>query len=105
MFAGRSALNAKDVSAEPTFVVAPADYYNLVQSTRGVNQDFTNNNGGLDSGNVSMIAGIKTVWTNHLPATAKLIGLMYTPDVYGVVKAMDISSETNFLLCSWYGTS
>lgn len=96
-FACRQAFNEKDVTAEPTAVVKPQDYYNMVQSTRGVNSDYTNGNGGIDSGNISMVAGMRTAWTNHLPATAKLLALVFTPDVYGVVKAMDITSEVNYI--------
>ena len=100
MFAGVTALNEKDVTAEPIMVTQPANYYNLVQSTRGTNQDFTNNNGGIDSGNISQIAGIMTTWTNHLPVITgtgnfTLHGMMYTKDVYGVVKAMDITTESS----------
>ena len=100
MFAGRTALNEKDVSGEPTVVMSPANYYNLVQSTRGVNQDFTSGNGGIDSGNVSRIAGLMVTWTNHLPVVTGtgnyvLHALMYTKDIYGVVKAMDITSESS----------
>lgn len=96
-FACQTAFKQKDVTAEPVAVVKPEDYYNMVQSTRGVNQDYTNGNGGIDSGNISMVAGMRTAWTNHLPATAKLLGLVFTKDVYGVVKAMDITSEANYI--------
>lgn len=96
-FACRTAFNEKDVTAEPTAVVAPEDFYNMVQSTRGVNADYTNGNGGIDTGNISMVAGMKTAWTNHLPATAKLLALVFTKDVFGVVKAMDITSEANYI--------
>ena len=90
--------NAKNVTMEPTVMVAPEDYYNIVQSTRGVNADWTNGNGGIDSGTVRQIAGFSIGWTNHLDkvTNATLIALVYTPDVAGVVKAMDIQSESNY---------
>jgi len=96
-FACQTAFKQKDVTAEPVAVVSPEDYYNMVQSTRGVNQDYTNGNGGIDSGNISMIAGMRTAWTNHLPDTENLLALVFTKDVYGVVKAMDITSEANYI--------
>ena len=106
LFEARAVLNSRDVSAEPVVFVEPSDYYNVVQSTRGTNADYTTNNGGIDSGKVRYIAGFQLGWTNHLDKTdqtgnggidaTKLIALMYTRDVFGVVKAMDIKSESNY---------
>lgn len=106
MFEGRSALDAKNVTMDATFVVAPADYYNLVQS-KGINKDIVEgSNGGLDSGRIAKIAGIPVTWTNHLNKTdqslgtginaLKLIGLMFTKDVFGVAITMNIQSEANY---------
>lgn len=106
LFDARTMLNERDILGEPTVFVAPADYYNVVQSTRGVNQDYTTSNGGIDSGKIRNVAGFQLGWTNHLDTTdqslnsgidaLKLLGLMYTKDVYGVVKAMDLQSEANY---------
>ena len=111
LYKGKTALNEKNVTMTPSVIVAPEDYYNIVQSTRGVNADFTSNNGGIDSGMIRQVAGFSIGWTNHLDKTtnAKLIALMFTQDVAGVVKAMDIQSESNYdprrlgyLLTSYY---
>jgi len=98
LFTGKSELNKKNVTGEPSVIVDPADYYNIVQSTRGVNADYTTNNGGIDTGKVRQIAGFSIGWTNHLDkeTNTKLIALMFTKDVAGVVKAMDIQSEANY---------
>ena len=98
LFEGRGVLHEKNVSMEPSVIVAPVDYYNVVQSTRGVNADYTSNNGGIDTGKVRQIAGFSLGWTNHLDTTTNsaLIALMFTKDVAGVVKAMDIQSEANY---------
>jgi hypothetical protein len=106
LYEARAILNMKDVTGEPSVFVAPQDYYNIVQSTRGVNADWTSNNGGIDTGKVRQIAGFSIGWTNHLDKTDQsanngidatdLIALMYTRDVFGVVKAMDIKSEANY---------
>jgi len=110
-FEARSLFNGRDVTAEPMVVTTPQNYYNLVQSTRGVNADFTSGNGGIDSGNISMVAGLRTAWTNNLPAALQydqdggagtgtayeLQALVFTKDVFGVVKAMDITSESNYI--------
>jgi hypothetical protein len=106
LYDARSILNTKDITTEPSVFVAPHDYYYIVQSTRGVNADWTSNNGGIDTGKVRQIAGFQIGWTNHLDKTDQsanngidarnLIALMYTRDVFGVVKAMDIKSESNY---------
>lgn len=98
LFEGKAALNEKNVTMTPSVIVDPQDYYNVVQSTRGVNADYTSNNGGIDSGSVRQIAGFSIGWTNHLDKVTnpKLIALMFTDDVAGVVKAMDIQSEANY---------
>ena len=106
LFKARTKLNERDISGEPTVFVSPADYYNVVQSTRGVNQDYTTSNGGIDTGKIRNVAGFQIGWTNHLDKTdkslsaginaLKLIGIMYDKDVFGVVKAMDIKAEANY---------
>jgi hypothetical protein len=98
LFEAKTALHGKNVTEEPSVIVAPAEYYNIVQSSRGVNTDFTANNGGIDSGMVRQVAGFMIGWTNHLDTTtnADLLALIFTKDVAGVVKAMDIKSESNY---------
>ena len=105
LFSANSAFNAIDVPMEGrVFVTTPAAYAQVVQSQKAVNRDFTNGNGGIDSGNVLNIAGTPILWSNHLPIgatgiddTSKLLGLFFTPGCVGVVKAMDITSESNYL--------
>ena len=111
LYVAKGKLNIKNVTETPSVIVAPEDYYNVVQSTRGVNADFTSNNGGIDTGMIRQVAGFSLGWTNHLDkaTNAKLIALMFTKDVAGVVKAMDIQSESSYdnrrlghLLVSYY---
>lgn len=98
LFATQVAFETKNVTSEPIVVVKPKTYYELVQSTRGVNNDYTSgNNGGYDTGMIGRIAGFRTMRTNHLPATSKLLALVYTSDIFGVLKAMDITSEANYI--------
>ena len=97
-FTAKGKLHEKNVTETPSVIVAPEDYYNLVQSTRGTNADYTSNNGGIDTGAIRQVAGFSLGWTNHLDVTtnADLLALMFTKDVAGVVKAMDIKSESNY---------
>lgn len=105
-FSAKATLHGRNVTMEPSVIVSPTDYYNLVQSTRGVNADYTTNNGGIDTGKIRQVAGFSLGWTNNLDTTdqslgtginaTKLKALMYTKDVFGVVKAMDIKSEANY---------
>jgi len=97
-YVGKTELDEKNVTDTPNVVVAPQDYYNIVQSTRGTNADWTSGNGGIDSGKFKQIAGFTVLTSNHLDkvTNTKLIALMFTKDVAGVVKAMDIQSESNY---------
>jgi len=105
-YEAKAVLNGRNVTETPTVFVAPQDYYNIVQSTRGVNADWTSNNGGIDVGQIRQIAGFSIGWTNHLDKTdqtgnggidaQKLVALMYTKGTFGVVKAMDLQSEANY---------
>lgn len=100
LFASTTALDEDDVAETPVFVTTPKVKYELVQSN-AINKDLTMGNGGLDSGNIAMVAGIPITWTNHLSATGlieagvkELLGYVTTKDVIGVVSAMDITSDS-----------
>lgn len=106
IFALNSDFNVKDVPMDGrTFVTTPENYYKIVQSTNAVNNDYTNGNGGIDTGTVMKIAGTPIIWTNHLPATIAVTGGANTPlggflvrkGILGVVKAMDVQSEANYI--------
>ena len=103
LFEAQIALNTKNVpDMDRKFVTTNANYYNIVNSGKATNVNFTeNNNGGIDTGSVMKVAGLPIIVSNHLPAAATntfaLHGIVYTPDVYGVVEAMGITSEANYL--------
>lgn len=98
-------MEKKNVTGEKVLVVSPTEYSYLAQSD-GVNKDITyGNNGGIDKGTIMEVAGIKILKSNHLPTTSvdvagvnkKLKGLLFTPECIGVVKMMDLTSESNYL--------
>lgn len=102
MFTSVQKLDEDDVSEMPVFVTTPKVKYELVQ-TKAINADVTNGNGGLDSGNIGMVAGVPIMWTNHIGGTGtaliaaginELLGYVTTKDVIGVVSAMDITSDS-----------
>lgn len=106
IFAAKAKLEANDVTGDPVFVTDPINYFNLVQSAKAVNRDFNGDNGSIAKGNVVTIAGIKVMMSNHFGkdatvsvggANKKLQGLMFTSDAVGVVKLMDVSSESNYI--------
>lgn len=106
MFEANTLLKQKDVTGDPIFVTTPANYNYLVQGGKGINKDYTDGNGGLDSGTILQIAGIKIAWSNNLPvgtavdvggANKKLQGLLFTPDCVGIVKLMDVTTEIDKL--------
>jgi len=108
IYAASSLLNTKNVPMMGrVFITTPTYYNNIILSQKAVNGDWTNGNGGVDTGRVFQIGGIPIMWTNHLPATTtqagfgitatNIAGMMYTPEVYGCVKAMDIQAEANYI--------
>ena len=106
IFAAVAAMEAKDVTGEKYFVTTPLIYSYLAQSS-AIDKDITSGtNGGLDTGKVMDVAGIKIYKSNNLPtATAinvggvnkKLKGLIFSSDAIGVVKLMDVTSEANYI--------
>jgi len=120
IFEANTVFKQKDVSGDPVFVTTPANFNYLVQSGKGVHRDFTSGNGGVDSGTIVQIAGIKIMYSNHLPTSTNvdvgetnyryLQGLMFTSECVGIVKLLDISTSIHEiperiqedLLKTWY---
>lgn len=101
LFKAAAKLDEKDVPGERYFVTTPANYYAIVQSTRIVDKMFTGGNGGLDTGTVMQIAGIKIYSSNNLPtAIASGIegfeGVVFTDAAVGTVKLLDIKLEAEY---------
>lgn len=101
LFEAQAVLNGKDVpTMDRMFMTTSQNYYYLVQSSKAINVDFKGA-GSIAEGNVMKVAGLPIEWTNNLPAAATstnaLHGIVYTPDVFGVVTAMDIKSEANYM--------
>jgi len=107
IFTAKAHLESNDVTGDPIFVTDPTNYYNIVQSAKAVNRDFNDGgNGSIAKGNVIEIAGIKVVMSNQfgknttvdVGGTNKYLqGLLFTSDAIGVVKLMDVSSESNYI--------
>ena len=108
IYAASTALNSKNVPMMGRVVVTnPAMYNNVILSQKAVNGDWTNGNGGIDTGRVFQIGGMPLMWTNHLPAVTTEAGygtvatnleaMVFVPEVYGVVTAMDIQAEANYI--------
>ena len=98
-------MEKKNVTGEKMLVVSPTEYSYLAQSD-GVNKDITSgDNGGINKGTIMEVAGIKIYKSNHLPTVPvsvagtnkKLKALLFTSEAIGVVKMMDLTSESNYL--------
>ena len=95
IFDAVAALEGKDVTGDKVCVVTPAAYYQLVQSDKAVNRDWSNGNGGIDTGNVFQIAGVPIMMSNNIGSG--MWGYVFTSQAVGVVKLMDIKSEANYI--------
>ncbi len=93
IFEAAAALRINDVNGEAYVVVSPTNYSYLVQSGQAVNADFTNGNGGFDSGIVRQVGGVTVLQSNNLPTTVALEGLVFTREAVGVLEL--IGMRTN----------
>lgn len=91
-------MNSNDVTGDKYVVTTPGNYNNLVLSNKGVHSDYTQGNGGIDTGKIFKIAGISILWSNNLPVQAGLEGLVFTKDAVGTLKFMDIATESEYLI-------
>ena len=95
IYAAVAAMEENDVM-EPVFVgMSPTNFQYLPQALTIVSEDYTNNNGGLDIGDVKMVGGATVFKSNNLPATAGLIALAFTAEAAGVSKLWDITTDIN----------
>ena len=97
IFEAAAALRINDDNGEAYAVVSPTNYSYLVQSNQAVNADFTNGNGGFDTGVVRQVGGVTVLQSNNLPAwvetTNQLEGLVFTRQAVGVLEL--IGMQTN----------
>lgn len=125
VFTAVAAMEEKDITGEKYLVVSPLVYSYLAQSD-AINKDVTSgNNGGLDTGLVMDVAGIKIYKSNYIPSELVSVGasdittlayqdgdtgstaagqysapiraLLFTSECVGVVKLMDVTSESNYI--------
>lgn len=95
IYAAAAAMDANDVEGEKYCAVDPIDFQYLPQSLTIVDKDYTSMNGGLDIGDVKMVGGVTVFKTNNMPATAGLVGLVFTSEAAGLVKLWDVKVDIN----------
>ncbi len=99
IFEADAALAENDVTGETFVVLSPADYNNLVQSDKSVNADYTNGNGGFDTGVILEVAGVKVYKSNNVKGTlggtttAKLLGLVFTSEAVGILELIGMTTN------------
>lgn len=94
LFDADTAMEEDDVPGERNVVMSPKNYNRLVQSG-AVHKDMTQgNNGGIDSGKVTRIAGHNIMVSNNVGANDIY---MFTQNAVGVVKLLDVKSEVNYI--------
>ncbi len=91
-------MRTNDVYGDPVIAVGQLMYSYLAQSDL-INKDYTNGNGGLDSGVVEKVAGANLVTTNHLASASNIegiAGLVFTSEAVGVVNLIGLQTESNY---------
>ena len=93
IYAAAAAIRGEDDYSDLYVALDPVNYSYVVQSDRAVNADFTNGNGGFDTGITKQVGGVWLVQTNNMPATAALEALVFGMQAAGVVKLWDVSAD------------
>ena len=93
IFAAAAAIRGTDDYGELYCAVSPVNYSYLVQSSKAVNADFTNGNGGFDSGKVYQVGGVTLIQTNNMPATAALEAIVYGEQAAGAAILWDLKTK------------
>jgi hypothetical protein len=88
-----NAIRENDDDSEIFVVMSPTNYSLVARSDRANNADFTNGNGGFDSGVAKEVNGAILLKSNDMPATASLEALAFTYQSAGIVKLWDIQSK------------
>jgi hypothetical protein len=120
LFNAASALDSHYVPKEGRVAfIRLEEYYKLANGTNAVNVDFTQGNGGIDSGKVISIAGITLIPTPHFVASnvnsgvdqgsatqggsnpqavnlSNYVCLVSHPSAVGTVKLMDLAVESEY---------
>lgn len=93
IFAAQAELDSKDIPGERMVVMHPKTKYKLVMSG-AINKDYTaNTNGGLDTGNIDMVAGLKVLVSNNVSEDEILI---FTKHAIGALSLLDIKTEIEY---------
>lgn len=93
IYAAASAIRSNDDFGDLYVALNPTNYSYAVQSSKAVNSDFTNGNGGFDSGIVYKVGGVTIIQTNNMPSTAGLVGLVYGEQAAGAAILWDIKTK------------
>lgn len=95
IYAAIAAMRENDVEEEVYVACGPELYSTLPQALITIDSDYTNGNGGYDTGEVKMVGGAKVFSTNNLPDVTGLVALAFTSEAAGMVKLWDITVEIN----------
>ena len=101
IYAAAAAIRSTDDFEDLYVALSPTNYSYLPQSEKAVNADFTNGNGGFDSGVAKDVGGVMVFQSNNIPATAGLVGIVWSREGAGMVKLWDprisINEQPEFL--------
>jgi len=93
IYAAAAAIRSNDDFGELYVALSPTNYSYVVQSDRAVNTDWTNGNGGFDSGVAYEVGGVKIIQTNNMTTTAGIIGLVYGMEAAGAAILWDLKTK------------
>mgnify|MGYP000096517297 CR=1 FL=1 len=124
IYAALEEFDKKDVTGQKTVVLAPSQYYALLNATDVTSATWLNKdvggNGSVAGGVVPQVGGVNVMMSNHIPQSnqasssadvepitssrtsayradySKLLGLIFTEDAAATVKLLDLGVESEY---------
>ena len=95
IYAAVAVMEENDIDEVVNVACSPTLYSSLPQALITVSSDYTNNNGGYDTGEIKMVGGASVFSTNNLPVVTGLVALAFTSEAAGMAKLWDITIDIN----------
>ncbi len=95
IYAAIALMRENDVEEEITVACSPTLYSSLPQALITIDSDYTNGNGGYDTGEIKMVGGARVFSTNNMPVTTGLVAMAFTSEAAGMSKLWDVQVDIN----------
>jgi len=95
IYAAVAVMEENDVDEVVEVACSPTLYSSLPQALITVSSDYTNGNGGYDTGEIKMVGGASVFASNNIPVSTGLVALAFTSEAAGMAKLWDVTIDIN----------